>query len=571
MATFKNFIGFVLKNSFLLAAALIISSPFFGEQTVKPSKEQIIYLAQAKDAKESLKLYREYAKDLGRHDFEVLQQIASILLEQSAKGATPERQILGIFGYSIGGLNAPPHILEQALTSSDMQVQLAAVHFLARMQEDYADILLNKAMSSDFLFTRLEAAFILAERKAKSATGQIESLMYRIPPPMRCFFPEFFAIIGTSEAVHVLRHLMDDSFHPTRIEAILSAARHGRDDLLPPIRAAATHLNSAEQEACAAALGYLKDMKSLKKLKKLSKHSSSSVKLAALNSLYAMGYTEAAQEIKEEAAQGNIFAISLLGKIPGQEEVLASLLSHENIQIRFNAALSLLQHKDPRSLPALIEFLIRDSRDFGAQPMSSIGNSMRIWKIVPSLKQRAEDSYFDIVALTVALKEMILAETIELPEKDFLNLARKIFDAKQNELIPRLVSLLETLRTPKAIELLKAKAQAPGAPLLRTYCNLALFHLKEPGPYKETIKEFVKQSKSHELIRFRTALPWNMRFIESSYSLTPEESSALLIQSYQALSFEQDGEAINILLDAIEQGNPQNRPVLAGILLQTLH
>ncbi len=556
----------ILIPSFLLYTALCL-----GEEMAFPSKQQIIYLAQSKDCKESLTLYRKYQKALGRHDFEVLEQIASIILEQSTKSSSPDKQILGIFGYSIGGLSAPPNLLQQALSSSDIQLQLAAIQYLGRMQEDYSDILLNKAMSSEFLFTRLEAAFILAQRKAKSSTGQIESLMYRLPPPLRSFFPEFFAIIGTSEAIHILRHLMDDSFHSTRIEAILSAARHGRDDLLSPIRAAATHLNSAEQEACAAALGYLKDMKSLKKLKKLTHHSSPLVQLAAYQSLFLLGDGKAASLIAAEAKEENVFAISLLGQIPGQEEVLASLVSHPNMQVRFNAAFSLLQRKDPRSVPALLEFIIRDSKDLGFQPQHSTGGSMRAWKVVSSSAQKSEDSFYDIKALTLSVRELILTESIELPEEDFLTLMSKVFASRQNELIPKTVALLETLKTQKAIDLLKKQSLTAGAPLLRTYCNLALLRLGEPGPYKDIIKEFIKESRSHELIRFRSSLPWNMRLTETPYSLTPEESSSLLIYSYETLARQQDEDAIDFLLDAIELGTPQNRPVLAGILLHTLH
>ncbi len=541
------------------------------EESPLPSKQQIIYLAQARDSKEALSLYRTYKKQLGRHDFEVLQQIASVILEQSAKSTNPEKQILGLFGYSIGGLSAPPNLLSSALASSDIQLQLAAIQYLGRMQEDYADTLLNKAMSSDFLFTRLEAAFILSMRKAKSATGQIESLMYRIPPQLRSFFPEFFAIIGTSEAIHILRHLMDDSFHPTRIAAILSAAHHGRDDLLPPIRAAATHLNSAEQEACATALGYLKDMKSIKKLKRLTNNSSPMVKLAALHSLFLLGDDRAAGKIALEAQNENVFAISLLGEIPGQEEVLVPLLSHSNIQIRFNAAFALLQRKDPRSVPVLLEFLMRDSRDLGFQPHSSTGNSMRAWKVISSSSQKTEDSFYDIRALTVAVKELILTESLQLPESDFLTLSHKLLSARETELVPRLVSLLETQRSPAAIDLLKKYSITTGAPLIRTYCNLALLRLGEPGPYKEIIKDFVKDSRSHQLIRFRSSLPWNVRIVENPHTLTPEESSSLLIHSYETLSREQDEEAIDFLLEAIELGNIENRPVLAGILLHTLH
>ena len=69
-----------------------------------------------------------------------------------------------------------------------MQTQLAALQFLAKMQDDQIDQLLHKAMASEFLYTRLEAAYILAAKKSRSATGQIEALMYKLPPQMRFFF-----------------------------------------------------------------------------------------------------------------------------------------------------------------------------------------------------------------------------------------------------------------------------------------------------------------------------------------------------------------------------------------------
>ncbi|MES2200071.1 MAG: HEAT repeat domain-containing protein [Chlamydiota bacterium] len=532
-------------------------------------KQQILYLAQTQDCKEAIKLYTLYKEQLGRHDFEVLQQIAISWIEQSARSPIPEKQILGIYGLSIAGLTASPDILELAITSPNDQVQSAGLQFLGRIQEDFAESILNKAMSSPFLYTRLEAAFYLAQRKSKTATGQIESLMYRLPPPMRYFFPEFFAIIGTSEAVSILRHLMDDSYHATKIEAILSAAKHGRDDLLPPIRAAATHLDNAEQEASAAALGYLKDMRSIKKLQKLSSHSSSLVQLAAWHSLYLLGDQQASSKIAEEAKKEDLFAIGLLGIIPGQEETLVTLLRTSNKQVQFNAAFSLLQQNDARSLPVLFPFLIRDSKDLGFQPIRSVGGSMQAWKVISSVQQHAKDSFFDIQALTLAVKEHLLQKAALLPSALFLELAGALFHAKQNELVPTIVSLLENLKTPETILFLQTQSLKAGAPLIRAYCNLALFKMKQEGPYQESVIDFLKQNASQELIKFRSAVPWGMRFIDT-YHLTPEESSSLVISAYETLLHKQENLGIDLLLEAIASGHPHNRPVLAGILIQAL-
>ena len=563
-----------MRPSAFLVFLSICFSPFssFCEEIPydrSSKKQQILYLAQTQDCKEAIRLYNLYKEQLGRHDFEILQQMATSWIEQSARSPIPEKQILGIFGLGIAGLTASSDILELAILSSNDQVQSAGLQFLGRMQEDFVENLLNKAMSSPFLYARLEAAFYLAQRKSKTATGQIESLMYRLPPPMRYFFPEFFAIIGTPESVSILRHLMDDSFHATKIEAILSAAKYGRDDLLPPIRAAATHLDNAEQEASAAALGYLKDMRSIKKLQKLSSHSSSSVQLAAQRSLYLLGDLQAPQKIAEEAKKENIFAIGLLGTIPGQEETLADLLKIPNKQIQFNTAFALLEQKDVRSLPAIFPFLIRDSKDFGFQPIRSLGGSMQAWKVISSMQQHVKDSFFDIQALTISVKEHIIRKAALLPQPVFLELAEALFYAKQNALVPVIVSLLENLQSKEAILFLQTQSLKAGAPLIRAYCNLALFKMKQEGPYQESVVSFLRQNSSQELIKFRSAVPWSMRFIDS-YHLTPEESSSLTIGAYESILKKQENLGIDLLLEAICSGHPDNRPVLAGILIHAL-
>lgn len=545
-------------------------TPLSSQAEEPISKLQIIYLAQSKEYRKSIDLYKKYQKQRGKHDFEVLEHIAHALLEQGARSADPQIQLLSIFASSLAGISSSYDVLEAGLSSANMQTQLASLQFLARMQDDQIDPLLHKAMTSDFLYTRLEAAYILAARKARSATGQIEALMYKLPPQMHFFFPELFAIIGTSDAVSILRHMMDDKFHAIRIEAILSAARHGRDDLLPAIRSCATHIDVAEQEACATALGYLKDSSSIKRLKKLSNSPSENVQLAALRSLYSLGDDSAKERIFEKAKAKNTFAIAMLGDIAGSEEVLISVIQDNSLNVRFNAALSLLKRKDPRAVPYLTEFLIKDSRDIGFQPQTSLGNSLRTWKVISSMQQHAKESYYDLLALSLSVREGILRDTLELPEESFLKVAKLVLDTKQSELIPLLVSLLENIRTPEAIELLKEKSQTAGAPLIRAYCNLSLFRLKEAGPYEGSVKKWVMSNQAKEIIQFRPSLPWAARLSESNFDLTPEESSSLLIESYQVLAERHDENSIEFLLNALQEGENKNIPVLAGILLRAL-
>ncbi|MBS0650518.1 MAG: HEAT repeat domain-containing protein, partial [Verrucomicrobia bacterium] len=181
------------------------------------NKLHVLYLMQSKEWDKSIDLYRQYKQQLGRHDFEILQQMALIILEQGTRSSDPELQLISIFGTGIAGVAAAIDILEAGITSPHPQTQMAAIQYLGHMQDDRSEELLTKAMSSDFFFTRMEAAYQLAARKSRVAVGQIESLMYKVPPQMRFFFPQFFALIGTSDAISVLRHMMDEPFHMTRI------------------------------------------------------------------------------------------------------------------------------------------------------------------------------------------------------------------------------------------------------------------------------------------------------------------------------------------------------------------
>lgn len=557
------------------AATVPAEVSFLSEMTCEKkeiNKLHILYLVQCKEYSRAIDLYQDYKTALGRHDFEILQQMGMILLEQGARSPDPETQITGIFGSGIAGIAASIDILEAGITSPQPETQMAAIQFLGALQDDRCEELFTKAMSSDFFFTRMEAAHQLALRKARTAVGQIESLMYRVPPEMRFFFPQFFALIGTPDAIVLLKSMMDDPLHMTRIQAILSAARFGRDDLLPLIRSRATHLNSAEQEACAAAIGSLRDSKSIPLLKNLSNSPSANVRLAARHSLYILGDDPSKEEIMGLALKGNLFAIAMLGDIPGSETALFSLVHDANLQVRFNAVFSLLKRGDPRVADFLPDFLIRDARDLGFQPQFSVGNALMAWKVIPSAQQHQMEGQGDLLTLSLSVREYMLRECLELSPHEFLKVANVLFSAKQGDLIPHLIFLMENLQTEEAIDLLKIRAQGPGSPLTRAYCSLALLRLKQGDTYKNAVLQWISLKKNTEMIRFRPMLPWNVRISDnpSAFELTPEENSRLLIECYQTIALEHDVNSIDIILEGLKSGHGRNRPVLAGLLIQAI-
>jgi hypothetical protein len=164
----------------------------------------------------------------------------------------------------------------------------------------------------------------------------------------------------------------------------------------------------------------------------------------------------------------------------------------------------------------------------------------------------------------------MLTQAIELSEETFLKIAQLLLSSKQADLIPLLTNLLENLQTPAAITLLKENATRAGDPLARAYCSLALYRLKEEGPWEENVNGWAKRNLGTEMIQFRPIVPIDQRVTRSPFELTPEDHSRLLIETFQTIADRHEESGIALLLDALEKGNPKNRYVLAGLLLRAL-
>lgn len=550
---------------------LLVILAFFAPLCGEISKNQVLYLMQAGAVEKGISLYQAWAKENGRHDFSILEEMGHILLKQGASSGDEETLLLSMYGLGIAGSTEGMELYEMGMNSHNPMTQMATIQFLSRLQEDEVEDLLFKAFSSPFLMIRMEAAYALAQRRSERVTGMIDSLMQKLPPFFHVYFPELFALIGTPDAMGILKRMVGHSHLAVRLSSILSAARFGRDDFLSEIRAGATHSDFAEQETCAAALGYLKDSHSMDQLKKLAKSKDLNVKLAACQSLSRLGEISYREPILESAFHKNPLAIPLLIDIPNSEPLLENLLTDYNFHIRANAALVLLKKRNSKCLPVLLQMLIKDEKDLGFQPVYSLGHAMMAWKVIPSCTQYAKKTQQDIPGITLALREMILQDALELPEEDFLKIAQTIFATKENALVPILIHLLENLGTEGAIALLKKESCRVGAPFIRTYCHLALYRMRVDGPHKEHVYNYLESKKDHELFQFREMLSWTDRKeTAGSYLLTPEEKSRLVIESYQTLVETHEIEGIDILLTALCEGHEKNRFLLAGLLLKAI-
>lgn len=554
----------LFKICLILSLATV---PLCAGDDLNEIKLHALYLMQQGHTEESIEKYREFVDIKGRGDFETLQQMGLILLQKGVQSQDPQALMMTLFGAGLSGSASALEILEKGITHPDPQVQLLSLHFIAKFDDDRASDVFNRAMSSNYLGIRMEAAFYMAQRKHPHAVGQIEGLMYRLPPAFKPYFPSLFALLGTNDATCALKRLIEDLDPHTRVESILHVARLGRDDFLPLLRKRLTHTHIAELEATVFAIGSLKDSNSIPKLRKLCQSPTDTVRLAASVALCRLGDRSGVSIIEELAKESNLFAISALGAISETESTLAELVTSSDLQIRTNAAVALLQRRDPRCLTVLSEILIDDARDLAFHPFASLGKTLSALKAVPSAELRSKDPTLDL-SYSLAMREHYLREAIHLPEETFIKLARRIFSAYQNDLVPTTIALLESLQTPAALEVLVEGTKKASSPLIRDYCHLALYRLDQEGPYEEYINNWIAHQKDSNLIQLRQLLPWKYRLEQSDYTLSPEETSRLLVEAFLSIASRRDEKSIAFLLDAIQSGNPNNRYALMGLLMK---
>lgn len=531
------------------------------------SKSRILNVMHRGDVKTAIALYRKHCQEMGKQDFELLQQMSLILLEQGACSSDPETLLMTLFGAGLSTNEKALPIFQQILSTPIPQLQILTLHFLAKYQHNAADEVLKTALSSPFVLTRLEAINYFALKKSPIAIDHAEALMHKLPTEIKPVFAQLFITVGTPRAMKIYRQLLNDQNVNVRVEAILAAAELQRDDVLPQIRTLCTHSNYTQQEACALALGKMKDRFSIAKLETLASSKNLSVKLTACQALCRLGMSQYEQPIQQYAAAGDVFAIALLGEIKGSEDLLFQLTRSTNLQVRINAAMALLELEDERCIQPLCEVLVHTNRDLAFSRCYSAGKGLCSWKATPHALQNFKDNPVAF-ELCNTLRENILLKIADISDKSFINLSQALLQANQLDLVPVIVERLENIRSPEAIQLLQSYQQKVGAPLIRNYCNLALFRMKIPGPYRENITKWITQQHHQNIIKLREFVPIEMREKGFNYELSPEETSRLFIDSLEALAATQDQEAIDVLLNAIQEGNAKNKYAIAGLLIQ---
>ncbi len=531
----------------------------------------ILYKMHKGECEKGMQQYLHHSRECGQDDFALLQEMCLRLLETGIGSKEQEVQLMCMFGAGIAANPTLIPVLQRGLDSSDARIQVVALHYLSDLCNDEADLLLFDALSSPFLLTRLEAAYELAKKKDGGLIEQLLSLYYKVPGEVRPLFAQIAAPLATSEATNFLERLLSDTSRDVRLAAIIESGSLGRDDLLERIRQFAKLPDIALQEGAITALAKLKDEECKPFLQTLAKTKKGHLQLAAHKALYTLGHLESLDEIEAQAKAKNLFAITLLGELPKEERILktlSQLCDDTDAMCRLNAGWALLQLGATPQLGLLKTMLVRDEKDMGFTKQYSPGRSLYAWTQISGVASLAK-IYPNLAAETLEFRGQALRKTVELPEEDFLHVARMLSDYHQYDLVPFLIELLVNHRSEKAIALLKEMQQKAGAPLIRNWANLALYKLEIPGPYEENLIKWVSDVKNHPIIRFREKEKKDKK-TPSRFEFSPEETSQLLISAFETLATKQNRKGREALLNAIACGNDKNKYALAGLLMRMI-
>lgn len=564
-----------MKHIILIFTLLFLSklpaSENVERKTSAPQKHHILYLTRSNKLNKVVDLYQEYKKVLGKHDPEILSQMSFILLEQGIKKTKLEPQLVALYGASLADVEILLDLCESGARSEHPSTQVVSIQLASQIQDERADKLLIDALYSPYLGIRMEAAFGLCAKKHRSAIGHAESLMAKLPPVFKGFFTEMFAMSGSAEGDRILKKIMHDKLLNNRTAAFLAAAKYQRDDFISDLRIAASHKNPSEQEASVSALGFLKDSASEELLNELSKNEDEEVRLSALRSLLFLGKTDVIKEIEQLAEDGNLFAIQTLGQFPEKSSVLPALTKSKDKTIMYNAALSLLSQKDKKCLPVIKTMLSAQKLDIGYLPFFSKGRSFYYFKPIYSLSIHAKKQKNpELVAQALALSYRVLEQCLELDEDSFLDIANYVFSQNLKTLVPHTIKLLCNLSTDKAKKFLSENSEKVGSPLIRHFCHLGLYQINGSKYSYDKLVEWIKSHYKTEMIRFNPVLSKTNTEANLRFDLTPEESSALLIESYMRIIDKQTDEGIDLLLDGLKNGHDNNTGLLAGLLLKAI-
>lgn len=528
-------------------------------QTARPTSSQLLWLSQHGKMEQALEGAEELLKTR-QLDHAVLEQLGIILLRSGLQSKDQQEQLLTLIGASIAQHESTREILERACHSQHPLVQLHALQGLAAYSDDDVDREMMTALGSPWLPVRLTAAQLLATKRSPHVIVQVEAMLAKLPPQVHPFLPGLLGRVNTPDAMHLLERQLASRYLPVRVAAIEALRAARRDDACPRLREMATHDMGPQAEACAHALASLGDESAIPLLRQMLDSPEMATRLAAACALTRLGEEEAFEMVRQEALHGNPFAIRALASRRGEIELLRELVQHPSLSIRIHAMLGCLEQRDVAALPMLRQLLRAGPTTPVMEQTYTPGHAFSAYRVRMA---QAEDA-----PMVLAMREQLLSQAIELPERVFLSLAEEVLEGQQPELVPLAVKLVENLQTHEAVEMLKRERQRAGAPLSRMAAALALYRMGEPGPWEGQLLSWLREQGQHQIIQLKETPEWDPDQLVSPHDLSAEQTSQLIIEALETLAARQSLQGQLLVMEWLRTGHPRNRFVLAGILMR---
>lgn len=445
-------------------------------------------------------------------------------------------------------------------------IQLAAVQALGTLSTHEADFILVDALRSDFPLIRLEAAWALAKKRSPNAFYHIDALFSKMPPELRPYIPEAYALEGSSLSVQRLKQLLMDPDESLVIETLLAIGRHSILSLSDSLVSFESH-SPPLLEALCFSLRIVDSTQSRERLKKLVSHPNALVSTQAALSLIALGEREYLSLVESQAHQGNLCAVYSLGTV-ASSLFYVQQPKNADTPLSINQGLSRLMHKDKQCLEVVRSLLTIPSDtilSMAVSPGKSLCHvEMHTSSIYPShIRPTLEES-------SLRLQESIVSQTLELDEQSFLEVASYIFQEGCFTLYPCLLELLANKQSDGVISLLQKESVRVGAPFNRAYATLGLIKLHQKEIEPEEILSILNLSREKNVQSWRFFLPWSeVNSNEDDRSLLQQTtmSARLYIEALSTLAESGSPQAISLLVSEASLTPKKYLPFVVSALM----
>jgi len=449
-------------------------------------------------------------------------------------------------------------ICKNFMHSRSPLIQLIAVQSLARTNG--VDSLLLEALRSDFVAVRLEAAWQIAQRRSENSFFHIDALYHKLPAPFRPHMAQLYAQERSSGSVYRLRQMLYDTDDDVVTSALLAIGRHNVSELNSEIVNLTAHAPRI-LEALSYALQTNESRSARQRLHKLCQHTDPHVQLQASLSLIKLGEFSSVNSIVAVAEEGNLYALSALGSCKTPLPSIPQISTSRTHKI--NYALSLLEHKDAACVPYLKEILSLAEDEILTLSFSP-AHTHSYWEI-STLYSFPSSHRPMLYERSLMAKEHLLAQTLELDDRSFLDIAHFIFQQGRIELYPMLLSLMKNKRSDGVIELLRNESTRVGAPYNRAGATLGLIQLGFlPESNLEIVLEFSREKKEQP---WRYPLPHLGPEEQTDKKNQASTSAQIYIEALETLSRSGSDQSITLLTKELSHAPTHFLPFVIEALL----